>query len=112
MLTRRRFLSIAAATAALPCGLALARSGTRGSVVWRGTALGAEASIRIVHPDRAFAEALIARCVSEVDRLEGVLSLYRGDSALTRLNAESVLREPPVELVELLGFAIILVGIW
>jgi thiamine biosynthesis lipoprotein len=69
-------------------------------------ALGAEASIRIVHPDRAFAEALIARCVSEIDRLEGVFSLYRGDSALTRLNAEGVLREPPVEFVELLGFAL------
>jgi thiamine biosynthesis lipoprotein len=105
MLTRRRFLSIAAAAAALPWdGVAFAS--TTGSVVWRGTALGAEASIRIVHPDRAFAEALIARCVTEIDRLEGLFSLYRGDSALVRLNGEGVLREPPLEFVELLWFAL------
>jgi thiamine biosynthesis lipoprotein len=107
MLTRRRFLSIAAATAMLPLDRASSAGRHAASpVIWRGTAMGAEASISIVHPDRRFAQQLILRSVSEIDRLEGIFSLYRGDSALYRLNAEGMLEKPPLELVELLGFAL------
>lgn len=65
--------------------------------------MGALASMTLVHPDRAKAQALVQRCVDEIDRLESVLSLYRPDSSLSRLNAAGELRDPPVELVTLMS---------
>src|SRR5690606_7486502 len=59
-------------------------------------------------PDRDFARATIDRCVAEIDRLESIFSLYRPQSALVRLNAAGTLVQPPVELVELLSFALAL----
>ncbi len=110
MTTRRRFLAIAASSAAfagLP-PLRAAAADLPASSVWRGTALGAAASMTLVHPDRALARATIARCVDEIARLETIFSLYRSDSALVRLNRDGRLDEPPGELVELLSFALAL----
>lgn len=72
-------------------------------VVWKGTALGALATITLVHEDRARARSVLADCVAEVERLERVFSLYRTDSSLSQLNAAGVLHEPPSELVALLS---------
>lgn len=111
MLTRRRFLGITASVAALPplmtSGLARAGGTVRGMspVVWRGTAMGAMASMTLVHPDRAEGQRLIEQCRAEIDRLENIFSLYRSDSAITRLNREGVLESPPHELVEVLSFS-------
>lgn len=96
---RRRFLTISAgiaATAALPH---LARAATP-LHHWRGVALGAEASITLAHPE---AVGLVDRALAEIRRLEGVFSLYRADSALTRLNADGHLAAPPFELLECLA---------
>ena len=110
MLNRRRFLSIAGTAAvlgALPGRLALAASAASPApTVWKGVAMGAVASMTLVHPDRAHARAMIERCMAEVERLESVFSLYRADSALSRLNAAGRLDHPPAELVELLSFAL------
>lgn len=95
---RRRFLSVSAgiaATAALPKAWAAAPLHQ-----WRGVALGADASITLAHPD---AERLVDRALAEIRRLEGVFSLYRADSALTRLNAAGHLAAPPFELLECLA---------
>ena len=108
MLNRRRFLTIAASCAAvgsLPASLAFAASAAPPSV-WKGVAMGASASMTLVHPNRALAREMIARCVNEIERLETVFSLYRPDSALSRLNAAGVLENPPSELVELLSFSL------
>jgi thiamine biosynthesis lipoprotein len=67
---------------------------------WRGIALGAPASITLVHPD---APRLVAAARAEIARLEAIFSLYRTDSALMRLNASGRLSEPPAELLQLLG---------
>ncbi|MEN1961127.1 FAD:protein FMN transferase [Luteimonas sp. MJ246] len=110
MLKRRRFLSIAATAAVLgsaPGRFALAASSASPApTVWKGVAMGALASMTLVHPDRAHAQAMIARCMSEVERLESIFSLYRTDSDLSRLNAAGRLDDPPAELVELLAFAL------
>lgn len=104
MLKRRRFLTITGC-----CGMAaLPATAAPAPVVWRGVALGALASMQLVHPDRAHARALLARCLAEIERLEGIFSLYRPDSALSRLNAAGQLLAPPLELVELLSFALAL----
>lgn len=100
MLTRRRLIAISAAMAASSwAGMAQARPATR---LWTGQALGARASIRLDHPQ---AEAVAARVFAEIDRLENILSLYRADSALSRLNRESRLDAPPFELLECLSIA-------
>lgn len=109
MTTRRRFVSIVAACgAAGPLLAGGAHAAPDGATVWRGTALGAPATMTLVHPDRARARAAIVACVDEIARLEAVFSLYRRDSALSRLNAAGELRDPPHELVELLAFALAL----
>ncbi len=106
MTTRRRFVSIVACSAALgPLPAALAATAIE-PTVWRGNALGAPASMTLLHPDRAKARARIDACVQEVQRLEAVFSLYRADSALSRLNAHGQLTSPPQELLQLLSFAL------
>ncbi|MEZ5604712.1 MAG: FAD:protein FMN transferase [Burkholderiaceae bacterium] len=103
MADRRRFLSIVAACAA-SAPFAGARAGAAAeAVAWRGTAMGALASMTLVHSDREKAQALVQRCIDEIRRLESVFSLYRADSSLSRLNAAGELRDPPVELVELMS---------
>jgi FAD:protein FMN transferase len=70
--------------------------------VWRGTALGAVATLELHHPDAAAAAALIDRVAAEVRRLERIFSLYKSDSDVCRLNRTGFIEAPPVELVDLL----------
>lgn len=104
LLSRRRFIGIAGAAA----GLALLPGSGRAAVKtvqWSGVALGARASIRLVHRDAAEARRVIALAVAEIERLEAVFSLYRRDSAVSRLNRDGRLLAPPPELVDLLARA-------
>jgi len=105
MTTRRRFLTIlagaglaGAAPGAMPGPAASAPEPVR----WRGVALGAEATIALAHPQ---APRLIAAARAEIARLEAVFSLYRPDSALSRLNRDGAIAAPPLDLVALLGLA-------
>jgi FAD:protein FMN transferase len=105
MLSRRRFVSIAASAAALPVLSPHAMAAAPAAVEWRGVAMGAMASMTLVHLERGEAMRLIEGCLAEISRLEAIFSLYRPDSALVHLNAEGVLDHPPLELVEVLSFA-------
>lgn len=101
--TRRRFIAITAAAGGLPL-LPYTRARAAPLLrVWTGSALGADATLQIHHPDPAAADRLIAASLAEVERLERVLSLYRADSALCRLNRDGVLDEPPFDLVRVLA---------
>ena len=103
-LTRRRMISISAASAALLLpGLAEARAER---VVWRGVALGAEAQIQLAHRDEKRAARVLKHCVAEINRLEDIFSLYRRDSALNRLNRDGQLLSPDMALVELVATAL------
>ncbi|CDM25104.1 Nitrous oxide reductase maturation periplasmic protein NosX [Castellaniella defragrans 65Phen] len=108
---RRRFLGILAASAAL-VGPGPLRAALRDPaalpepVVWNGVALGADAQLQLLHPDRAHAERLVRMAVAEVHRLEQVFSLYREDSALARLNRAGRLDAPPPDLSRLLSQAV------
>lgn len=104
---RRRFLAVVASCGAA-FGSAVQATPAAAPSVWRGVAMGALASITIVHPDRRAAQALIANSVDEIERLERIFSLYRPDSALSHLNAAGELADPPQELVELLSFSLAL----
>jgi thiamine biosynthesis lipoprotein len=85
-LNRRRAIAILAAGAAT---LAAGDAGSPeafGDVAWEGTAMGADARIVLsgTPPDQARVVAALA--VAEIERLERALSLYRGDSEISRLN--------------------------
>jgi thiamine biosynthesis lipoprotein len=102
---RRRFITIAAAATGLPL-LLLPRGRAAGAPwlrIWTGSALGADAMLQIHHPDPAVADRLIERSLAEAQRLERVFSLYRTDSALSRLNRDGHLDDPPFDLLRLLG---------
>lgn len=99
-ISRRRFITIAAGAgvAVALTGIAPARASLRR---WTGTALGARADIILP----TVAMDLLPRLRAEIDRLEDVFSLYRPESALSRLNRAGRLDAPPLELVDLLGRA-------
>jgi FAD:protein FMN transferase len=59
--------------------------------------------MQIHHPDPAVADKLIDASLAEVARLERQLSLYRPDSAISRLNRDGVLDDPPFDLLRALS---------
>ena len=71
--------------------------------VWRGTAMGAEASVILYHPDRNEAERAVRQSILEIERLESEFSLYRTESALCRLNRDGFLDAPSLDMVRLLS---------
>ena len=100
-ITRRRFVAISAAAIGVAvAGLSIPAAANAPLARWRGVALGAAASITLRHPE---ADRIVTACRAEIDRLEDIFSLYRGDSALSRLNADGKIDAPPFELLELLG---------
>lgn len=103
-LSRRRAIQVTAALAGVGLLPAASRAALK-PLVWRGTALGATSSLTLYHPDEEEARRLLESVLVEIDRLERVFSLYRADSAVSRLNRDGRLEAPPLELVELLGQA-------
>ena len=111
VVSRRRFIAISAVAIGAPLlafgvGRAQARPWR-----WEGRALGAPASITLYHSDPDRSRAAIAAGLAELQRLEGVFSLYRPDSALSALNRNGVLTDAPADLLSLLGRALTLAEI-
>jgi len=106
--SRRRFLGILAASsltaAAGATGVVAATPQPKATLhTWRGIALGADAQLQISHADPIAAQRLIRQAVAEMHRLEKIFSLYRADSALSTLNRQGFLNDPPADLVILLS---------
>lgn len=99
-LNRRRFIAI---TAGCVLGAGHANAADTAGARWQGIALGAHADLRLVGLPSSEAENLLAIARSEIERLEQVFSLYRTDSALARLNATGLLRQPGADMIELLS---------
>ncbi len=99
MLSRRRFMTIAAGTAMAGSAVPVAAK----AVSWRGIALGAEAKLFIFGLPEPKAERVIKQARAEIERLENIFSLYRSSSALSMLNANGRLQAPPPELLSLLS---------
>lgn len=103
---RRKFLIAGALGGlALASGVPARAEGGRALHRWRGSALGAEAEIQLLHPEGQPVGRLVTQALDEIERLERIFSLYRSDSALARLNREGCLDRPPLDLVALLGQA-------
>ena len=99
-LGRRRFLSIMAAAATVPLPVAFAATG--GTTRWSGVALGARASITVAAPG---SERLIRAALAEIERLEAIFSLYRSESAISRLNHTGRLSNPPPDFLRILSLS-------
>ncbi len=101
-LSRRRMIAITATAlgSAFVSGSRIAWA--QEAVRWYGSALGAQVSMEIYHPDRAEAERLVGSCLLDVRRLEQQFSLYRQDSAICTLNRTGILVAPDPDMVALL----------
>ncbi|GKY87897.1 FAD:protein FMN transferase [Sinisalibacter aestuarii] len=95
-INRRRFISFV--SAACLTGVASPVAAFR----WQGVALGARAQIVLDHPE---AEAITRGAKAEIDRLEGIFSLYRANSEIMRLNRDGWLDTPSFEMLECLVLA-------
>jgi len=103
--TRRHVLQILGMSAAAAGALAVARRGV-GSArsVTRSTVLmGTATRVTVVATDREEATAAADAVLAEMARLESVLSAYRPDSAVSRLNAIGRLPDPDPALVDVLS---------
>ena len=109
--TRRRFLwALGAAGAGATAGHLLwpfDPDAGRGAPQLRearrsGRALGAEMSIVALHAQGAVAEQAVAAAFAELETVESVMSLYRHESQLCRLNRDGVLTRPHPYLVRVL----------
>ncbi|EPX77931.1 FAD:protein FMN transferase [Salipiger mucosus] len=99
-ITRRRFLTITAAACAasrLSAAAPVAR--------WRGHALGAHAELALAGVSQEDAAPVFSSVAAELERIERLFSLYRPDSALTRLNRDGVLPDPAPDFLHLLSVA-------
>ncbi len=99
--TRRRALAVLA-------GLGLAAGGARAAasapvLEWRGTALGADATLVFANADRQRAEQALAACLAEINRLERIFSLYLETSEISRLNRHGHLNQPSFDMQVLLS---------
>lgn len=94
--TRRRFIAISAAFAALPA-MAEAHS-------WHGRAFGAEVSLSIRGPRRD-AVAALNEARALIAQIEALFSLYEPQSALSKLNATGKLIQPNPHFVALMRAA-------
>lgn len=102
--TRRRALTICAGTMG---GLFLGgHARARVDFEWRGTAMGADATIIFAGSDETAAKNAAARIAAEIDRLEDALSLFRTDSEIRRLNRFGRLDGPSGDLRRCLDAAL------
>ncbi|MEO5375061.1 MAG: FAD:protein FMN transferase [Alphaproteobacteria bacterium] len=104
-ISRRRAITVFAAAAGLPL-LLKAGSAQARLIRWEGTTLGAPSTIQLYHTDEAKARAAIDAAIAELNRLEGIFSVYRADSAISTLNREGALDNAAPEFIELLTHAL------
>jgi thiamine biosynthesis lipoprotein len=102
--TRRRAITIFAAAAA--AAISGPSRPAAADFEWRGTAMGADATILFngIEPDAARTASTLVE--AEIDRLEGALSLYRPNSELCRLNREGIVLSPSGDLRRALDIAL------
>ena len=106
-LTRRRMIAITATALGSTLANGVRVSRAQDAFRWHGSALGAQVSMEIYHPDRAEAERLARNCLLDVRRMEQQFSLYRPDSAICTLNRTGTLVAPDPEMVALLKQSLI-----
>lgn len=82
-----------------------AAAGNLQRVTRRSKALGSQVSITALHASPSAAEQAIEAAFAELETVEQVMSLYRPESQLCRLNKSGSLNDPHPYLVEVLSHA-------
>lgn len=104
-MTRRQALRAALGLGAL----AIAGLGTASTALrWQRRDLvgfGTTLSLQAAHADDALLASALDAAVAALQRIESQMTLFRDDSALSRLNRDGRLAAPPAELRELLALA-------
>lgn len=103
-ISRRKFLSIsgiALCLSMIPTNLLASNE----KFVWKGAVLGADATMTLFHENQSYAKETIKTCIKEIRRLERIFSLFHTDSSINQLNQNSILKNPPVELVDILNIS-------
>lgn len=102
--SRRRAITIMGAAAGMPLVGLGSRAGaaTANLYTWEGSALGADASMTLAHPNREGAERIIDLAVAEVRRLEAIFSLHQPDSEIAALNRDGRLSRPSIDMLTLM----------
>lgn len=107
--SRRRYLALSTGYFAATCGLTSNTSEAAPAGLHRvrrtGRALGTEVTFTLLHGDRAHATATLERSFAELESIEEVLSLYRPESQVCRLNANGHCARPHPHLLRVLTFA-------
>jgi len=71
----------------------------------RSWAMGSEVSVTAIHADGQLAQRAVDAALGELNRVEQLLSLYRPDSQLCRLNCDGVLDRPHPDVVAVMRHA-------
>lgn len=77
----------------------------RPTTVRSAQAFGTKVSITVVHDDRTTAQRALDAAFAELHLVDQLMSLYRPDSQVSRLNSERTLREPHPYLCRVLAAA-------
>jgi thiamine biosynthesis lipoprotein len=110
LISRRRFIAFVGAAAGLP--LLLKAGGAQALPArWEGTSLGAPASIQLYHTDERLARQAIEAGLAELARQEAIFSVYRADSAISKLNRDGALKNAPPDFINMLTRALALAKI-
>lgn len=105
-LSRRKFLSVSLGTGAAAVGGAVWKLGNRpNDVTRRSWALGSEVEMAVMAMPAARAERALDAAFAELELVEQVMSLYRPDSQVCRLNRDRALERPHPYLLEVLALA-------
>jgi FAD:protein FMN transferase len=98
--SRRGFLKIAATAATVPALAGGVRAlAPQGHLYdWQLDVMGALSELALWHDDPAVADRAIREVRAEVDRLNGIFSLLRNESEISRLNRDGYLDNPSWEL--------------
>jgi len=102
---RRRFITLAVGTGSLLSWPGLSPT-SLARVERKSWALGTGVSLVVYHEDRPTAEQALSAAFKALNDIEDVLSLYRPQSQICRLNRDGVLDQPHPDLVHVLRSAI------
>lgn len=106
LVNRRRFIGLSIGA----CGLGvLAERGLRRHLrraERKGRALGSEVAMIAYHADKTTAERALTEAFTAMEELEQILSLYRPESEICRLNRDGTLVQPNPDLVTVLTGAV------
>jgi FAD:protein FMN transferase len=104
-MNRRKFLSASLGLGALAAGLSAATARGLESYTFSGVALGTTVSLLALHDDAGQARAALAEAMAEIQAVDALMSLYRDDSQISRLNRAGALAAPDARVVEVLLYA-------